>query len=234
VVSNVTSFTPEHARLELQPRKPSEAQSYSEAEEGVFPFLVWREGETGQRIFSLGAERRLTIGRRASCDIVLEDPRVSRVHAALEPIAGDWALIDGAVSRNGTYVNGERTPSRRLADDDLLRLGDTYLLYRRPRHRGSVPTATASSVSDLGALTDTQRTILIELARPCLHAREHATPASNNAIAMEMRLSLDAVRGHLDVLYGRFEVADLTSAERRVRLVECAFRWGVITEQDFR
>ena len=198
-----------------------------------FPFLVWRDHERAQRIFVLGADGRLTIGRRPSCNVVLDADLVSRVHAALEPIAGDWALLDDGISRNGTFVNGEKIVSRRLADGDNMRFGATEMTYRRPsRSGGSIPTRSSSSLADTHALTDAQRAVLIALARPYRRGTTVAAPASNGAIAREVRLSLDAVKGHLDVLCQRFEIAEPTSSHRRVRLVECALQWGLIAESD--
>lgn len=214
------------------PCSPEEQQRFGEAAAAGFPFLMWQDHDGSPRIFVLGADGCLTIGRRASCDVVLEDDLVSRVHAALEPIAGDWALRDDGISRNGTFVNGEQIVSRRLADGDRLCFGRTEMTYRRPPRKGSVLTVSASSLSETRALTDVQRAVLTALARPHRRDTPLAVPASNGAIAKEVGLSLDAVKGHLDVLCRRFEIAEPTSAQRRVRLVECAWRWGLIAESD--
>jgi hypothetical protein len=214
------------------PCSPEEEQRLGDALAAGFPFLLWRDREGAQHIFVLGAEGRLTIGRRADCNVVLNDELVSRVHAALEPIAGDWALLDDGISRNGTLVNGERIVSRRLVDEDRLRFGKTEMTYRRPPRKGSVLTLSTSSLAETRTLTDAQRAVLIALARPYRRGTSRAAPASNGAIAKEVRLSLDAVSGHLDVLCRRFEIADPISTQRRVRLVECALQWGLISESD--
>jgi hypothetical protein len=214
------------------PRPTEDEQRLGDALAEGFPFLMWRDREGTQRIFVLGADRRLTVGRRPSCNVVLNDKLVSRVHAALEPIAGDWALLDDGISHNGTFVNDERIVSRRLVDEDRLRFGSTEMTYRRPLRKGSVLTVSRSSLADTWALTDAQRAVLVALARPYGRSTPPAAPASNNAIAKEVRLSLDAVIGHLDVLCQRFEIADPSSTHRRARLVECALKWGLITESD--
>jgi pSer/pThr/pTyr-binding forkhead associated (FHA) protein len=52
---------------------------------------------------------QLTIGRRASNDVPVPwDPNVSRVHAQLQRIGGEWTLSDDGLSRNGSYLNGTR------------------------------------------------------------------------------------------------------------------------------
>jgi len=57
--------------------------------------------------FPRGAGRHFSIGRDASCDLMIADMTVSRVHARLERTPDGWLLTDLA-STNGTRVNGWR------------------------------------------------------------------------------------------------------------------------------
>ncbi len=59
-----------------------------------------------------------TIGRSRGCDVVLEDPNVSRQHAEIRPRGGSWVLSDLG-STNGSSVN-----RRRIAGPEVLRPGD--------------------------------------------------------------------------------------------------------------
>ncbi|BBA87302.1 MULTISPECIES: FHA domain-containing protein [Mycobacterium] len=54
--------------------------------------------------------RAWTIGRAAEADIRLDNPRVSRLHAVLEPTPAGWVLVNR--SRNGSFVGG--TPVQRV------------------------------------------------------------------------------------------------------------------------
>ena len=54
-----------------------------------------------------GAVATFTIGRDASCDLLIEDTSVSRCHARLDREADRWLLTDVG-STNGTRVNGWR------------------------------------------------------------------------------------------------------------------------------
>ena len=96
------------------------------------PFLVLRDGDGAQRIVRLLAAAAMTVGRSEQCDLALPwDGQVSRVHAELVNVGGDWALEDGGLSRNGSYVNGDRLEGRReLRHDDELRFGHTSLTFR--------------------------------------------------------------------------------------------------------
>jgi adenylate cyclase len=58
-------------------------------------------------------KKKLLIGRRESCDIVLRYPNVSGQHARLSLEQGYWFLKDLG-SRNGTKVDGFRISRKRL------------------------------------------------------------------------------------------------------------------------
>ena len=94
--------------------------------------LVYRDDTGAQLFFPLEGATALTIGRGSGCDVRLAwDERVSRVHAALERVGSDWALVDDGLSRNGTFLNGERlTGRRRLHDGDTFVLGSTSFRFR--------------------------------------------------------------------------------------------------------
>jgi hypothetical protein len=87
----------------------------------------------------LGAGPRL-LGRGGSGLVpgALEDPRVSREHAIVEP-AGNGYRVRDLSSRNGTFVQGQRieTPTL-LRAGSLVGLGD-LLLVLRPLPQGLSP-----------------------------------------------------------------------------------------------
>lgn len=87
-----------------------------------------------------------------------------------------------------------------------------------------------ASVREL-RLTDTQRQILAALCRPCIGENRYATPATNQAIAAEVYLSVDAVKAHLRALYRKFGVEPLPHNQKRARLVELVLEGGLLSEQ---
>jgi hypothetical protein len=58
------------------------------------------------------------IGRSRQCDVVLDDPNISREHAEVRPRGGSWVLSDLG-STNGTLLNG-----RRIDRPEVVRPGD--------------------------------------------------------------------------------------------------------------
>jgi pSer/pThr/pTyr-binding forkhead associated (FHA) protein len=176
----------------------------------------------------------VTIGREHDCEVCLEhDDEVSRVHAVLERIGHEWVLIDDGLSRNGTFVNGERLGGRRrLRDGDAVRVGSTNVLYRSPHGRHDRATLQAAEALDSAALSATQRRILVALCRPFGDGAPFATAPSNKQIADEVSLSVARVKAHLRDLFGIFDIAALPHNEKRVRLVERALQTGIVSRHD--
>jgi hypothetical protein len=77
-------------------------------------------------------------------------------------------------------------------------------------------------------LTDTQLGILAALCRPIAAGNSYATPATNQEIADEVFLGVDAVKGHLRTLYRKFGIEDLPHNQKRARLVELAIEGGYV------
>lgn len=215
---------------------PEELRARIEAERHGLPFLVLREGGGGsQRIVVLSPERtRLSIGRASQNDVdVPWDTEVSRLHAELETTAGEWTVADEGLSRNGTFVNGSRISGRhRLRDGDVVRVGRTTIAFRRPEAGGeSRPTQIAGAQVTVENLSATQRQVLVALARPYKHD-EFAVPATNQDIADELHLSVDAVKSHLRTLFGRFGIEHLPQNQKRSRLVAEALQTGIVAVRD--
>src|SRR5215218_4995660 len=71
----------------------------------------------------------LTVGRGADNDIVLDHPTVSRHHAIIERIAGEY-FIEDLKSRNGTRVNARTVRERRpLQGGDKIRFGQVRVTF---------------------------------------------------------------------------------------------------------
>ncbi len=212
---------------------PAELKDRLEAERTGRPFLLYRDSER-QLIFTLPeTEDRVSVGRDTRMQVSLADDQVSLLHAELNRIGGQWTIVDDGLSRNGTFVNRERTSGRRrLRDGDEIRFGETIVVFRDPASVEAGETASAPEGPSVGDLTESQRRILIALCRPFRDGSQYATPATNKQIADEVFLSVDAVKGHLRNLFDRFELADVPQNQKRLRLVELALQRGLISIRD--
>lgn len=71
---------------------------------------------------------RVMIGRSHDCDLILDDPNVSRRHAEVRQEGGDWVVADLG-STNGVKVNGRRVDEATLEPGDELTLGVSKLSF---------------------------------------------------------------------------------------------------------
>lgn len=84
-------------------------------------FTILNGDRAGERLGLGGSGIR--IGRETSiCEIVLQDPKVSRLHAEVVSMDGKVLLIDRN-SSNGTYVNDQKIDRRYLRDGDIIYFG---------------------------------------------------------------------------------------------------------------
>jgi pSer/pThr/pTyr-binding forkhead associated (FHA) protein len=215
--------------------RPEDLKRRLEAERAGLPFVFFREGGGRQHIVVLDRARPLlTVGRDDGCDVCLGwDERVSRLHARLERGGGSWTVYDGGLSRNGTFVNGERVAGHRvLRDRDELVVGATSLWFRDPAiNRASSTIAAGDRFAGL-PVSPAQRKVLIALCRPYKDRPAFAKPATNQQIADELVLSVESVKTHLRALFSKLELEGLPQNEKRVRLVEQAFQRGLIRHSD--
>jgi cell division protein FtsW len=90
---------------------------------------------------------RIYIGRSPHSDLVLADPTVSRVHAAVCREAGGWTITD-LDSVNGVRVNGALVRHAFLTRGDAIDVGRVRLVFGPQLVAGAVtPERTASRAS---------------------------------------------------------------------------------------
>ena len=73
-------------------------------------------------------QKRVTLGRSSSADVVLDDASVSSEHAVLELFDGGYRLRDLG-STNGVRVNGSSVNVADLKHGDRIELGSLVLRY---------------------------------------------------------------------------------------------------------
>jgi FHA domain-containing protein len=210
---------------------PTDLQTLIHAERRGDPFVFLRDDNSAMQLVPLQSDR-LVIGRAPGSELEIAwDPRVSGIHAYLERRGTRWVIEDDGLSRNGTFINGERLSGQRtLRDGDVIAVGDTILGFRDPEPEPvkatiAVPTASAPEVSDA------QRRVLVALCRP-LAGEQPAAPATNEQIASELVLSLSAVKGHLRILFGRFGLDEAPQNQKRLLLAERALATSAVRASD--
>jgi pSer/pThr/pTyr-binding forkhead associated (FHA) protein len=212
----------------------SELAALMAADRNGEPFLAFRDATGDLRLAPLAGLDRVSVGRTAGNDLVLDwDPQVSRAHAQLERVGGVWLLVDDGLSRNGCYVGGERVQGRtRLADGAMLRFGGTSILFRAPGP--GADSTVAATAAALVRLTGAERRVLVALCRPLLEPGSAATPAANREIADGLCLSPAGVKTHIRSLFGKLDVEDLPQNRKRAELARRAIEIGLVSVRDLR
>ena len=104
---------------------------------------AWLESVSGQQTLVRGT---CFLGRSATSNIVLPDDKVSRRHAMVHLQGRDEFWLMDLGSSNGTYLNGRRLsqPSR-LADRDVIKIGDHSFTFRNPKAATDAGTTVAGA-----------------------------------------------------------------------------------------
>ena len=108
---------------------------YSTSERHSEPLEERARSRAQTALLVLGGRRMVvgpagaTLGRSRKCDIVVDDPNVSREHAEVRPRGGSWVLRDLG-STNGSSLNGRRIDGAEvLKPGDEIELGTSTMTF---------------------------------------------------------------------------------------------------------
>jgi|GEM_PF-4612575 len=151
------------------------------------------------------------VGRKQSCEIMLDTPDVSLAHALLFAIEGKPAVYDLG-SRSGTIVNGERTAHSWIAAGDELDIGGTLL-----RVGWSGPTDVSTRESPVAARAGAGGPAATDAGG--LVAPSARLEAREESLASRMRI-LDERAAALDARQARLARRERRLAQREAELTK--------------
>jgi two-component system cell cycle response regulator len=158
--------------------------------------LVFVEGEAalGRRV-PLGAE--VVLGRDVSCTVPLVAEDVSRRHARIAP-DGDGHVLADLSSTNGTFVNGRRIETHRLAAGDRVRVGSFVAAYVAAGDEAGRHLEELARLARRDPLTGlpNRRALEEELARETARAARAGTPLSAVALDVDRFKLVNDAHGH--------------------------------------
>ena len=73
-------------------------------------------------------KEKTILGRGSGCDIVIDDPGISRKHLEID-VTPNGVIARDLGSTNGTYVEGHQVPAATLLDGNTITTGRTRILY---------------------------------------------------------------------------------------------------------
>lgn len=118
--------------------------------------FVIRGVDQGSR-FEL-SEPIIRLGRDPASTIPLHDTEVSRNHAEIRLIEGEYSISD-LNSSNGTFVNGQRIRQHQLVSGDQLQVGSTLMLYTGPAEESQEDLAEVVSIGAPAEPADRSRIV---------------------------------------------------------------------------
>jgi hypothetical protein len=120
---------------EAPPEQSGRTMVYSTAERHSEPLEERARTRAEKALLVLSGKRMVvgpagaTLGRSRQCDIVVDDPNVSREHAEVRPRGGSWVLRDLG-STNGSSLNGRRIDGAEvLKPGDEIELGTSKMTF---------------------------------------------------------------------------------------------------------
>lgn len=116
----------------------------------------------------------LLVGRDEQCQLVVDDPNVSRMHLSLI-VTQDSVHVRDLGSRNGVWLEGKRVVSaQRAKPGDVIRLGDTELVLARTSEAPQVQSRRRDTL-DIDVTTAPATRVGVQMVPPASVAR----PASS-------------------------------------------------------
>jgi DNA-binding NarL/FixJ family response regulator len=180
-------------------------------------FVVTSDGPLKGRVLVVDADEQI-LGRRSTSDLVLDDPHVSRAHAAIRKAAGA-VLIEDLKSTGGTWVNDEQ-----VVGSAALKHGDVVKF-------GNVETRFEDRSANMSGDDDTEVMELEPLeAKPILSPRQSEVleylkeGLTNPEIAEKLGVTERTVKAHCQ------EVFDRLGARNRTAAVAAAMRMGLFED----
>ncbi len=126
-------------------RRAEETETYARSDDGEEALVLVALFAERNEVWTLPRRGKVTLGREATCDVVVRDPSVAPVHAELE--LGGRVLVRRRASGAETRVEGLSLgdgESAELAVGAVVDLGDATLLLQR---RGGAPSPGGQALS---------------------------------------------------------------------------------------
>ena len=150
------------------------------------PRLLVEDDLGGTSVFELNANQ-VIVGRAADSGLILKDKRASRRHAAITTESGVCMITD-LNSGNGVYVNGERVSQKALAGGDVIKIGQSRLVF----HDEAISSEVRFSEHDIR-----QSALLIRRIEDAASPDEISSPGETDKPAAQKELELLRKRGRI-------------------------------------
>lgn len=187
----------------------------------MHPTLYVTNGRQSGTVVQLRG-RVISLGRSSTNDVQLLDREISRHHFELV-LDNDRFWLRDLASNNGTFLNGERVNYSQLRNGDIIKAGQTELLFTdSSQTRGESAPASVFLVNDHGQGSGSGATSeLSEISDVGSHLTQSSAPPAE----VKARVQAD-----LDFVYRAFQTIGHTSDVQSliVRVLDHIFEWVAV------
>jgi DNA-binding NtrC family response regulator len=120
-------------------------------------------GPSAGRAFAM-TRQVATVGRHATNDLVVADPRVSGAHLELRR-QGESLLVRDSQTTNGTWLGAHRITEILLAEGGELTIGDSTIRFETETSDAPAPTTTNETVGQLVGTSSAMREVFATIER---------------------------------------------------------------------
>lgn len=166
---------------------------------------------------------RITVGRRATNDIHIDNLAISGEHAAINTIGND-SFLEDLDSTNGTLVNGKSIKKHVLQHGDVIELGKYQLKYVNEK---ALATGIGSSPEDF------EKTMIIRpsASKPVSPSASPVSPAPATAAPQPAAPAATGPTGRVQVLNGPSMGKELVLNKALTTLGKPGVQVAVITKR---
>src|SRR5262249_52302392 len=154
--------------------------------------LILKGTNPGQRV-DLNADR-IVLGRNPDCHVVINLPPVSREHAQIVRVQGQFFIEDGdgeRPSRNGTFVNNQQITGRTLLrDDDRVKICDFLCTFHDATAPKALPREMRRGEADTDDEPEDSSTVEAAMSRLSRHQLLESQPAEKLKLLIDITTSL--------------------------------------------
>ena len=126
-------FAPQGGAAAVEEHAPQEApiiRHHVKADDSVRVSLHIKTGSSAEQTVEISIVSSVIVGRSSTCDIYIDDTKLSRQHFAIENVNHELFIMD-MESKNGTFLNGSKIATRRkILNGDKITAGLSEISIR--------------------------------------------------------------------------------------------------------
>ncbi len=183
------------------------------------PYLAFNLNDGNEFIFDL-IEDRLSLGRDAGNEIVIDNTYISSFHAKLERQDDSSYEVSDLKSVNGTFINGERIDRGILKIGDQIRFGQLNARLRDSKLTGPENESKVATTSPDEKIRESELTGIATVRLKSTNRVAHSATSASSDNQLEHDKARDAMKSDLTKLQSEIDRKQQEFKELEIRHAE--------------